>query len=252
LSGEGKGMFKYFYSLLIYDFVLNILEEIIKDSNYKWRYCMADLEKIAWGIVEGDYKKIRELVEVALKEGVSAQRIMNEGLVKGMAIVGERFKKDEIFLPEVMISARAMNAGLEVLNPFIGQSTLTPIGKFVIGTVKDDLHDVGKNMVIMMMRGAGFQVVDLGINVPPEKFVDAIKNEKPQLMGMSALLTITLPNMAYTIESIIKAGLRNQIKIMVGGAPVTQEFAYRIGADGYAPDCASAVDKAKQLLRIKT
>ncbi|MGB9627605.1 MAG: cobalamin B12-binding domain-containing protein [Thermodesulfobacteriota bacterium] len=213
---------------------------------------MVDLEQIVWCIVEGNHQKIKELVNQALSQGVTAQKIMNEGLVKGMAIVGERFKKDEIFLPEVMISARAMNAGLEVLNPLITQSTLTLIGKFVIGTVKDDLHDVGKNMVIMMMKGAGFQVIDLGINVPPENFVSAIKNENPQLLGMSALLTITLPNMASTIEAIIKAGLRNQIKIMVGGAPVTQEFANRIGADGYAPDCASAVDKAKELLRIGT
>ncbi len=213
---------------------------------------MVDLEKIVWGVVDGDYQRVKDLVTLALNEGVSPQKIMNEGLVKGMSIIGQRFKKDEIFLPEVMISARAMNIGLEVLNTSIGQLNLTPIGKFVIGTVKDDLHDVGKNMVIMMMRGAGFQVVDLGVNVPPEKFVEAIKNEKPQIVGMSALLTITLPNMASTIEAIVKVGLRDRVRIMVGGAPVTPEFANRIGADGYAPDCASAVDKAKELLRIES
>ena len=212
---------------------------------------MIDLEQIVGNIIEGNYQKIKDLVGQALNEGISAQRIMYEGLAKGMAVVGERFKKDEIFLPEVMISARAMNMGLEVLEPSIRQSKSVNVAKFVIGTVKDDLHDVGKNMVVMMMKGAGFEVVDLGINVPPERFTDALIREKPQIIGMSALLTLTLPSMASTIEAIIKAGLRDQAKIMVGGAPVTQAFADRIGADGYAPDCASAVEKAKELLQIK-
>lgn len=212
---------------------------------------MIDLERIVGNIIEGNYQKIKDLVGQALNEGISAQRIMNEGFVKGMAVVGERFKKDEIFLPEVMISARAMNTGLEVLEPLIRQSKSVNVAKFVIGTVKDDLHDVGKNMVVMMMKGAGFEVVDLGINVPPEKFVDVIINENPQVIGMSALLTLTLTNMEATIQTIAKAGLRNRVKIMVGGAPVTQAFADRIGADGYAPDCASAVEKAKELLEIK-
>jgi len=213
---------------------------------------MGDFEDMAQKIVEGDFQKLKYLVNHALNRGIAAQTILNEGLIRGMAIIGEKFKKDEIFLPEVMVAARAMNAGLEILEPFISQSSSVNIGKFAIGTVKDDLHDVGKNMVIMMMKGAGFQVIDLGINVPPERFVDVIIKEKLQIIGMSALLTFTLHNMGATIQMIGKAGLRDRVKIMVGGAPVTQEFADRIGADGYAPDCASAIEKAKELLKIKS
>lgn len=206
------------------------------------------LSEISNALIEGDHVKIKELINGALNTEISYEEIYRQGLIRGMDIVGERFRNNEIWMPEVMLAARAMNECLAILEPFMSKSGSINIGKFVIGTVEGDLHDVGKNMVSMMMKGAGFQVIDLGINVPPEKFIEVIREEKPQVMGMSSLLTTTMPKMRQTIDSIIKAGLRDSIKIMVGGAPVTQAFADEIGADRYAPDSAQAVLEARALI----
>ncbi|MCM8767809.1 MAG: corrinoid protein, partial [Candidatus Omnitrophica bacterium] len=167
----------------------------------------------------------------------------------GMSVVGEKFKNNEFYVPEVLIAARAMNRGMSLLEPLIVQSGIKPIAKLAIGTVKGDLHDIGKNLVVMMWKGAGFEVIDLGIDVPPEKFVEAAKSGV-QVIGMSALLTTTMIQMKETIEALKKEGVRDNLKIIIGGAPVTQEFADEIGADGYAPDAASAVDKVKELLGL--
>jgi len=212
---------------------------------------MEILSEISNALIEGDHIKITELIDTALRIGISYEEIYRKGLIKGMDVVGEKFKNNDIWMPEVMLSARAMNACLEILEPLMQKSEGVNIGKFVIGTVEGDLHDVGKNMVAMMMKGAGFQVIDLGVNVSPEKFIETIEKEKPQLMGMSSLLTTTMPKMAVTTEAIKKAGLRDRLKIMVGGAPVSQDFADDIGADGYASDSAQGVSKARELIGLK-
>ncbi|MBU7027704.1 MAG: corrinoid protein, partial [Theionarchaea archaeon] len=175
----------------------------------------------------------------------------NSGLIKGMDVVGEQFRKMEISVPEVLISARAMHTSLEILKPLLSEQKVEPRGIFMIGTVKGDIHDIGKNLVGMLMEGAGFEVIDLGVDVPPEKFVEAVRNENPDIVGMSALLTITMQEMEEIIEAIEEAGLRTQVKIMVGGAPLTQEFADKIGADAYGEDARDAVEKAKTLLGIE-
>lgn len=203
---------------------------------------------LAEAIIKGDHIRVKELTEAALRENVSVKEILHKGLIPGMDVIGGRFKNNEIWLPEVMIAARALKAGLEILEPLMSPSESVNVGKFLIGTVKDDIHDVGKNMVVMMMKGAGFQVIDLGVGVSPERFVEMIREVKPEIIGMSALLTVTLPNVGLTIEAITEAGLRDRVKIMVGGAPVTQAFADKVGADGYAPNSAEAVTKARQLI----
>ncbi|HIE04636.1 MAG TPA: cobalamin-binding protein [Candidatus Latescibacteria bacterium] len=211
---------------------------------------MADLQGIAENVIKGNAPEVERLVREAIDEGVSAADILNEGLVAGMNVVGDKFKKNEFYVPEVLIAARAMKAGMALLRPLLAETEVKPVAKFVIGTVKGDLHDIGKNLVVMMMEGAGFQVIDLGIDVPPEKFVESIKAESPELVGMSALLTTTMISMKETIEALNRAGVRDKVKVMIGGAPVTQDYAEEIGADGYAPDAASAVDKAKELLGL--
>ena len=212
---------------------------------------MADeiLNGIKEGIIIGDAKKTEEMVDKAIKENIGVEKIMNEGLIAGMMVVGEKFKNNEYYVPEVLIAARAMHKGMALIEPLIVQSGIKPIAKLAIGTVKGDLHDIGKNLVVMMWKGAGFEVEDLGIDVPPEKFIEAVNNGA-QVVGMSALLTTTMVSMKDTIEKIKEAGVRDKVKIIIGGAPVTQEYANEIGADGYAPDAASGVDKVKQLLEI--
>jgi len=175
--------------------------------------------------------------------------VLNEGLIKGMNVVGERFKNNEFYVPEVLIAARAMHAGMDILKPALADSGVQPIGKILLGTVKGDLHDIGKNLVAMMLEGAGFEVVDLGIDVPPEKFVEAVK-EGGDVIAMSALLTTTMTAMKTTLEALEEAGVRDKIKAIIGGAPVTQNYADEIGADGYARDAASAADKAKEVMGI--
>lgn len=207
---------------------------------------MADLKALADAVINGDQKKALEITKAALAEGKAPKDILDNGLIAGMDIVGARFKKNEVYIPEVLISARAMKTAMEVLEPELVKAGVEPIGKLLIGTVQGDLHDIGKNLVAMMLKGAGFEVIDLGVDVGPEKFVEQVKAAKAQLIGISALLTTTMPGMERTIKAVKEAGIG--VKVMIGGAPVTQDYADRIGADGYAPDAASAVDIAKSLV----
>lgn len=209
---------------------------------------MVDLNQIAQSVISGQAAKVKELVQQALNEGINCKDILNNGLIAGMNVVGDKFKKNEFYIPEVLIAARAMKQGMEILKPVLSTSNVKAIGKIVIGTVKGDLHDIGKNLVSMMMEGAGFEVIDLGIDVPPEKFVDIVKQNQPDILGMSALLTTTMTSMKTTIDALVNSGVRDKVKIIIGGAPITQSYADEIKADGYAPDAASAVDVAKQLL----
>jgi 5-methyltetrahydrofolate--homocysteine methyltransferase len=209
---------------------------------------MADvLQKIASQLYAGEADDVAELVQSALDKGMSASEVLQGGLIAGMDQVGKDFKAGDLFVPEVLIAARAMHAGMNVLRPLLAESGAPSAGKYVIGTVKGDLHDIGKNLVKMMVEGAGFEVVDLGTDVSPEKFVAAVREHQPRLVGLSALLTTTMVNMKATIEALQEAGLRGSVKVMVGGAPVTDAFARQVGADAYAPDAASAVDTARSL-----
>jgi len=209
---------------------------------------MADiLQKIATKLYEGEDKEVAELVQQALDSGLTPKEILQDGLIAGMDQVGKDFKAGDLFVPEVLIAARAMHAGMNVLRPLLSASDSPTVGKYVIGTVKGDLHDIGKNLVKMMLEGAGFETVDLGTDVAPEAFVQAVREHKPRIVGMSALLTTTMVNMKSTIDALNEAGLRESVKIMVGGAPVTAAFAQQIGADAYAPDAATAVDVARKL-----
>lgn len=210
---------------------------------------MLDLQKIADSVISGKAEEVKNLVQQALDEKMPAKKILDEGLIAGMNIVGEKFKNNEFYVPEILIAARAMNRGLDVLKPILIKSGVKPVAKIAIGTVKGDLHDIGKNLVSMMLQGAGFEMNDLGIDVPAEKFIEAVK-QGAQIIGLSALLTTTMPSMKAIIDALKKEDLRNKVKVMVGGAPLTQEYADEIGADGYAPDAASAVDKAKELLKL--
>lgn len=209
---------------------------------------MADLKALAEAIINGKRDDAVKLTQEAIDEGLSAEAILNDGLVAGMAVVGEKFKNNEFYVPEVLIAARAMKAAMELLRPLLVESGVEPKGTVVIGTVRGDLHDIGKNLVAMMLEGGGFRVVDLGVDVAPEAFVEAVKENNAQIVGLSALLTTTMPAMKDTIEAFKEAGIRDQVAIMIGGAPVTQDYADEIGADGYAPDAASAVDKAQELV----
>jgi 5-methyltetrahydrofolate--homocysteine methyltransferase len=210
---------------------------------------MIDKEKFYIALSQGKMDEVRRLTQDALDAGESADAILKEGLIPAMDRIGTRFKNGDIYIPEVLIAARAMHAGLAVLKPILSKSTSSMAGKVVIGTVKGDLHDIGKNLVIMMLEGGGFEVVDLGIDVSAEKFVEAIKKHQPQVVGMSALLTTTVKEMKNTVQTIENAGLRNQVKTLMGGAPVTERLAKEMGADGYAPDAASAVDVVRWLIR---
>jgi 5-methyltetrahydrofolate--homocysteine methyltransferase len=209
---------------------------------------MEILQRISEELQKGNYQEVPKLVQEALNAKIPPAKILSDGLVAGMDIVGDKFRRDELFMPEVLISAKAMQAGMDILRPKLIEAGVKLAGKIVVGTVKGDLHDIGKNLVGMLMEGAGFQVVDLGIDVPSEKFVEAVKTQKPNLLGLSALLTTTMPKMKEVMESLVEAGIRNSVKVMVGGAPVTEKFAKDIGANGYAPDAASAVEKARELM----
>jgi 5-methyltetrahydrofolate--homocysteine methyltransferase len=207
---------------------------------------MADLKALAEAVIRGDQATAVSVTKTALKEKVAPKKILDEGLIAGMDVVGSRFKNNEIYIPEVLIAARAMKMAMEVLEPELVKAGVKPIGRLLIGTVQGDLHDIGKNLVAMMLKGAGFEVIDLGVDVAPEKFAAEAKARGVNLIGMSALLTTTMPGMEKTIKALQQAGLK--VKVMVGGAPVTQTFADKIGAQGYAPDAASAVDTAKKLV----
>ncbi|UCE42881.1 MAG: corrinoid protein [Candidatus Aminicenantes bacterium] len=209
---------------------------------------MAIFEQIANEVVKGQADAVKKLVNQALSENISAEDIMNNGLVAGMNVVSEKFKNNEFFIPEVLVSARAMTAGLEILNPLLAEANVKAKGKVVIGTVKGDLHDIGKNIVGMMLQGAGYEIIDLGADVPKEKFIEFTQKEDANVVGMSALLTTTMIYMQEIIQGLKDAGLRDKVKVIIGGAPVTQAYADQIEADGYAPDAATAVDLAKDIL----
>ncbi|MGA9191347.1 MAG: corrinoid protein [Anaerolineales bacterium] len=207
------------------------------------------LAKLAQAVIEGDREATPGLTQQALDQGLDPGVILNEGLMPGMAHVGEAFRSGDMFVPEVLLAARAMQASMDLLRPLLVETDAKMAGKIVIGTVKGDLHDIGKNLVAMMCEGAGFEVTDLGRDVDPARFVEAVKEVSAEIVAMSALLTTTMRSMELTIKALQEAGLRDQIKVMVGGAPVTQEFADQIGADGYAPNAAAAADLAKNLVK---
>lgn len=209
------------------------------------------LNEIVSRLYEGDKDQVTELVKQALDQKISPAEILDEGLIIGMDEVGKGFKDGILFIPEVLIAARAMQAGMNVLRPLLVKNNVPSAGKYVIGVMKGDLHDIGKNLVKMMMEGAGFETVDLGTDVHPDIFIESVKKHQPKIIGMSALLTTTMSYMKTTIEALKSAGLRSSVKVMVGGAPVTAAFAEQIGADAYAPDAATAVDAARNLITHK-
>lgn len=206
------------------------------------------LEQISESLQKGKRKEVMALVQQAIDEGINPGEILNEGLLAGMGVIGVKFKADEIFVPQVLVAARAMNAGAEVLKPYLSDEDATPKGKICMGTVKGDLHDIGKNLVIMMFEGKGFQVIDLGVDVEPEKFVQTAIDEGCDIIGCSSLLTTTMPVMGEVVKAAEAAGIRDKVKIMVGGAPVTEDYALSIKADAYTSDATSAADTAIELL----
>jgi 5-methyltetrahydrofolate--homocysteine methyltransferase len=201
-------------------------------------------------VVAGNQAETDELVRQALEAGIPAQTVLGEGLIAAMTEVGARFECGEYFVPDMLVSARAMKAGMERLRPYLVAADVKPIGKVVIGTVKGDLHDIGKNLVAVMLQGAGFQVVDLGVDVAAERFVQAARETGADLVALSALLTTTMPWMATVVEALQKAGLHGQVKVLIGGAPITQAFADHIGADGFAPDAAVAANRAREMVGV--
>lgn len=207
---------------------------------------MADLKALAEKIIKGDQVSAVSMTKEALAEGMAPKTILDNGLIAGMDVIGARFKRNEVYIPEVLIAARAMKMAMQVLEPELVKAGVEPLGKLAIGTVQGDLHDIGKNLVAMMLKGAGFEVFDLGVDVKPEKFVEKVKETGVNIVGLSALLTTTMPGMEKTIKILKSSGLN--VKVMIGGAPVTKEYADKIGASGYAPDAASAVDLAKSLV----
>ncbi len=209
------------------------------------------MQEIAAAVIEGENDEAERLTRQALDGGTTALEVMDDGLIGGMAVVGIKFRENFIFVPEVLACARAMKAGMAHIEPILSASGIEPLAKVVMGTVKGDLHDIGKNLCIMMLRGSGFEIVDLGVDTSPDEFIEAIEEHGAPLMGMSALLTTTMPNMAKTIEAFIDADRRDSVKIMVGGAPVTQEFADDMGADGYGKDAVACVTLAKSLLGVE-
>ena len=206
----------------------------------------AIMHDIAFNLITGAHHEVDKLTQRALGEGYSANDVLDDGLISGMAIVGIKFRDNIIFVPEVLVAARAMKAGMAYIEPILSASGIEPIGTVIMGTVKGDLHDIGKNLCIMMLRGAGFTVHDLGVDTKPDEFIDAVMEHEAQILGMSALLTTTMPNMGRTIEAFEEYGLRDAVRIMVGGAPVRQEFADDMGADGYGENAMACVDLAKR------
>jgi len=209
---------------------------------------MVDLEIIAKSVIEGGEEEVKKLVQQAITEGMALDKLLSEGLIAGMNVVGEQMRKHEMFIPEVLRSANAMSAGMDLMTPLLIKGEFSLGTKVVLGTVKGDLHDIGKNLVGMMFKGAGFQVVDLGVDVPAERFVQAVVEQKAEILAMSALLTTTMPSMRNTIEALQDVGLQEKVKVIVGGAPLSLEYANKIGADGYARDAARAVDKVRELI----
>jgi len=212
---------------------------------------LADFEKMADAVIKGNQEVVVDLTQKAVDEGVEPNDIINNGLINGMNVVGKRFKAGDMFVPEVLMSAKAMKGGMNIVRPLLVEGEVTSEGKVLLGTVSGDLHDIGKNLVGMMMESGGFEIVNLGTDISPAEFAEKVKEHKPDVLGMSALLTTTMLSMRDTIEVLEEEGLRDSVKIMVGGAPVTKEFADEIGADGWAPDAASAKDLAMDLIKEK-
>ena len=206
------------------------------------------MQEIAAGVIQGFHEQVDQLTLDALEGGTEATEIMDNGLIAGMGLVGIKFRDNFVFVPEVLASARAMKAGMKHIEPILSESGIDPVGRVIMGTVKGDLHDIGKNLCIMMLRGAGFEVIDLGVDVSPDDFIDAFEEHESGVIGMSALLTTTMPNMGRTIEAFIDADLRDDVRFMVGGAPVTPEFADDMGADLYGETAIECVEAAKQLV----
>ena len=206
------------------------------------------MQEISYQLIVGQNQEVDRLTQQALEDGFSANTVMDDGLIAGMAVVGIKFRDNIIFVPEVLVAARAMKAGMAYIEPILSESGIEPIGTIVMGTVKGDLHDIGKNLCIMMLRGAGFVVHDLGVDTQPDEFIDEVVDKEADILGMSALLTTTMPNMGRTIEAFEEAGLRGEVRIMVGGAPLSQEFADDMGADGYGKDAIACVDLAKEFV----
>lgn len=211
---------------------------------------MSEFSPLRDAVIEGDAKRSKEITAEALARGVEPLALVNQYMIPAMDIVGRKFETNEYFVPELLLSARAMKASMELIRPLLAARGTEPIGRVVIGTVKGDLHDIGKNLVAAMLEGGGFEVYDLGVNVPPDKFIAKVRETNAHIVGMSALLTTTMPNMRVTIEAFRAAGLRESVKILVGGAPVTLKFAEQIGADGYGENAPSAVALAKKLLGV--
>ncbi len=209
-----------------------------------------DLGDLKQALIEGDQQTVADLTQRALEEDQPAQTILRDALIKGMGEVGELFEQGEYFVPELLLAARAMQGAMEVLRPLLAASDYQPMGKVVIGTVQGDLHDIGRKLVAMMLEGSGFEVIDLGADVPPERFVEAVEESGAQLVGLSALLTTTLPAMEATVGALREAELPTQVRVMIGGAPLTSTFAQDVGADGYAPDASSAVALARRLVAL--
>ncbi len=211
---------------------------------------MADLMSLASMVEKGKHLEAARLTRELLDQRMDPSQILLEGLQKGLLALGERFKRNECFIPEMLLAARAMHAGMDLLRPLLAVADAKPLATIVLGTVKDDLHDIGKNMVGMMLEGGGFRVLDVGVNVSPEKFMESVQKEGAAILAMSSLLSTTMPYLKTTIEALKSNGMRDKVKILVGGAPVTKEYAKEIGADGYASDAARAVDEARELLGI--
>ena len=210
---------------------------------------MTIFEEISSAVQRGKRKEVAPLVEQALEQGCDPNEILNEGLISAMSIIGDKFSANEIFVPEMLVAARAMSAGTKVLKPYLSEAGAEPLGKAVIGTVQGDMHDIGKNLVRMMIEGKGFEVEDLGVDVSPEQFVDYIQNNDVDIVCLSSLLTTTMPNIGVTIKAIEEAGLRDSVKIMIGGAPVTQAFADEVGADADTADAGAAAVRAVELVK---
>jgi 5-methyltetrahydrofolate--homocysteine methyltransferase len=209
---------------------------------------MADLNGLQEAVITGSLPEATRLTQAALDEGVAPGAIVNEGLIPGMLVVGEKFKNNEFYVPEVLIAARAMKGAMALVKPHLKEGDMPAAATVAIGTVQGDLHDIGKNLVAMMLEGAGFKVLDLGVDVAPEKFLSAVTSDGATVIALSALLTTTMPNIGRTIEAVKEAGVRAQVKVIIGGAPVTQAYCDEIGADGYSPDAGSAVDLLKSLV----
>ncbi len=210
---------------------------------------MADFQEMIDALIEGDENRVPSLVQSALDEGDSAKEILDKGLIAGMDIVGEKMEAEDMFIPEVLRSAKIMSSAIDIIKPLLSEADFRAAGKVVIGTVKGDLHDIGMNLVAMMLEIAGFDVYNLGVDVPPDRFVEEVKDKAADMLCLSALLTTTMPMMKTTIDAMVESGLRDRVKVMIGGVPVSQDFADEIGADGYAPEAGSATKLAKALLQ---